>query len=853
MRSIINPWTVISLLLFAALAVEIAHEKEGTAFGTFLSGIMSSELALAQNGDECSEYIGDATINEVHKGQGNYYFVEMKIPVGDAEIEEEIWEDWEIEICSQHDGTDSQSISLDSEDDIDATNAPWIVLTDGSLNKHQKVNLEGMEVVLRDENQDVIDYLLVGDGSTCEYDIDCDFSYDTYMQATDSRSTIARVPDGTGEWTELEEPTRGEPNIPVGEVEEGDFNAVEEGGDAIDGPLYTKIAGKDITLDIISLHPGEGQDTKEFEGEVEIELVDAASGSDCESLDDIAHLGIETFDDEERITAEGLTFANAISAARIKVTESNGGGNPDQGCSQDTFTIRPHHLTLEATDENWETPGTNRTLNSTLDGNCTEANGSDTCHKAGRPFYLQGQARNADNQTVEEYNDVNATFNWQTIYPSDGVNGTLKVLDNELDNDTVEFQDSEFGPTNATYNEVGIINATLNDGGRFADTSGDTYEDNDDSPDCVPGSSSNDQDDDPENKGRYGCQTATDGPETVGRFVPDRFEASYNAPFFDNACEEGGFTYLNQPFYYFEAPEVTLTALNANNEPTRNYAGDFFRFDKEQEDLLENRNYTDQSNAFAYLNATKKDNATVSETEKPDGNFTFEMDAGEEGDEFRFHRNGTEQPFQAYADLVLDEEDLKDQDGICYEVNGNCSNYTIENITGTELRFGRLNLQSAYGSGLLDLELPIRAQYYAGDGFVTNTEDQCTRLTVGNYTEPVQMQLKNEEVDWRYADQETDLAGRDPQGATYGREIKSTDSGTNATLDQGRASLILAAPEEEDSAGYVHVRANLKNHPWLQHDWSGDGNYTDNPNATATFGIFRGNEHIIHQQESTWK
>jgi len=46
----------------------------------------------------------------------------------------------------------------------------------------------------------------------------------------------------------------------------------------------------------------------------------------------------------------------------------------------------------------------------------------------------------------------------------------------------------------------------------------------------------------------------------------------------------------------------------------------------------------------------------------------------------------------------------------------------------TTLRFGRLWLQNAYGSGTTVLPVPIQAQYWNGSAFAANTLDSCTTL-----------------------------------------------------------------------------------------------------------------------------
>ena len=49
-------------------------------------------------------------------------------------------------------------------------------------------------------------------------------------------------------------------------------------------------------------------------------------------------------------------------------------------------------------------------------------------------------------------------------------------------------------------------------------------------------------------------------------------------------------------------------------------------------------------------------------------------------------------------------------------------------LASTDIRFGRMRLQNALGSALLDLPISLTTQYYNGSGFVTNSADSCTTL-----------------------------------------------------------------------------------------------------------------------------
>ena len=74
-------------------------------------------------------------------------------------------------------------------------------------------------------------------------------------------------------------------------------------------------------------------------------------------------------------------------------------------------------------------------------------------------------------------------------------------------------------------------------------------------------------------------------------------------------------------------------------------------------------------------------------------------------------------------------------------------------------------------------------------------------------------------------------------------EIECSDIGfspsSSTKVDNGTGTFQISAPGE-DNTGTLNCTLTLD--PWLGND-----------TAPATFGIYKGNEHIIYQQETTWK
>jgi len=140
----------------------------------------------------------------------------------------------------------------------------------------------------------------------------------------------------------------------------------------------------------------------------------------------------------------------------------------------------------------------------------------------------------------------------------------------------------------------------------------------------------------------------------------------------------------------------------------------------------------------------------------------------------------------------------------------------------TDIRYGRLNISSVHGSELVDLTMPLSIEYFNGSDWIINTSDSCTSLTTDSHL-------------------------------TFTAHIAPEPShGPNMlTMSSGTSSLIFTAPGEANQ-GYIDVTGSLSSAPtftWLTYDWNGDGVYSDNPTARATFGIYKSNDKIIFRRE----
>ena len=190
------------------------------------------------------------------------------------------------------------------------------------------------------------------------------------------------------------------------------------------------------------------------------------------------------------------------------------------------------------------------------------------------------------------------------------------------------------------------------------------------------------------------------------------------------------------------------------------------------------------------------------------------------GPRLRFVRGIPEQPFNAEIELSVN---VLDSDLVAAtnpkKFGGTTAAAGIAFDSGKTMRFGRLAMKNAHGSELVELQVPLRTDYYTGAGWTANTSDTCTTLAASDLS----------------------LTPR-VAGLT-----------TTPTLTNNPIALSLS-PTGADNTGSFDLLFDLSpttgaNRPWLLFDWDGDSAYDDSPSARATFGIFKGSDMLIYSRE----
>lgn len=318
----------------------------------------------------------------------------------------------------------------------------------------------------------------------------------------------------------------------------------------------------------------------------------------------------------------------------------------------------------------------------------------------------------------------------------------------------------------------------------------------------------------------------------VGRFYPDHFITATTPGSFANTCATGtAFTYVGESFGYLGSPTTTVTAQSAVNTTTTNYTGVWAKLAVGGVSLnypVADNTQLDENGVVA-IGVTSSAGA-LSRVDNADGSLTFTL-GGASVDSFAYVRDaGQVSPFT--SDLTISLTAVNDGEASASDLG------TPKAISpaGNQQRFGRGYAQDVYGTMSQvgnSLVMPIRSWFFnALGGWSLNTDDSCSKYT--------------------YVVTDTSVT------------TSATPVGTVA-LANGVGDLTLTLTGAGNPGGNSKVDTvwinPISGAPigWLKYDYDGvdqptplgDGNlYDDNASATATFGIFRGDDRYLYWREA---
>ncbi len=461
-------------------------------------------------------------------------------------------------------------------------------------------------------------------------------------------------------------------------------------------------------------------------------------------------------------------------------------GDPHQAMFSDSnlFVVKPEKLFVYASDNSGAADAS---------ANCAGTSCS-KFKRAEEGFYQTVRAACADNSITPNFNYAgNINLSSTMVMPALG-SGNIS---------NTSFSDINAGQEtiSQSFNDAGIIKTTASLSGNYL---GENVN--------ISGSSGN-----------------------TGRFYPAYLGVTANMPVVQDACVGGtSFTYMGQAFGFSVMPQLTITAKSMNDNTVLNYSnrgGD--NFWKLGTPSASGRSYSDSSGNAGLNNS----NALSGDELSPIGLASFlepisSVDTRENafdgnavltitGDYLKYDRLLTA-PFNSQFDLTLSQASLTDSDNVCYQLNaaGSCLNYSFTINSLAEQRMGRLGIKNAFGSELVALPVPLFSEYYTGTGFVVNSADSCSSLTIVN------LSLSDTTINGSYS---------------------TIPTLVNNPLVSGMAGLSFSAPGENNT-GYTDIQLiNIDN--WLLYDWDNGGSYDDAPSGRASFGQYNRSNRLIFTRE----
>jgi len=611
------------------------------------------------------------------------------------------------------------------------------------------------------------------------------------------------------------------------------FNCVESGENELTGHLFTKVVGQSFKLDLYALENNDADPepdaietnfAKDADRTVKVQLVDV-SGTTCEASTTILHSQDVVFTAAEaghKVAVDlpsDLIISNAYRAVQCRVIDETDAPTIVSGCSSDQFAVRPDAfaLNIPVMAFSSETTGPKLKTGASFDLEVTSIAGYD-----GTPLIVIPAPQAT---AIDPHSGAVAT----------GIlSGSFGVADKATGTATGSF----------TYSEVGNF--------RFwAEAIRDeSFTSIDQGADCLDNSIATT----PDASGKVGCDIAnTSVTNRVGRFTPDHFDVVVSGQGeLMNSCGTA-FSYSGQDVGFSDDPEIQIIARNhlADNPLTptfdeslaRNYSGNYAHIITGGAiSITSPASYPvsilDNSTAGASSgNVSLSWDGTASSFSTPNGSVgVFDVELSGLVLNYDKASNNIVAPFT--PDATLNMSILAD-DGDDVTGTGAVSFTPADNpVNPVLVRYGRLNVENAFGSELQTLPMSMQVQYFngTGTGFVANLDDTCTAINNVVITDPVVDSLSvGETCIW-------DSAGN--SGSFNCASPGSLADQYSPTPIAADFNLNLMGPGAGNT-GVLNVTADAP--AYLEFDWTGTG--LNDPTASASFGIQNVDNQMIFIRE----
>ncbi len=329
--------------------------------------------------------------------------------------------------------------------------------------------------------------------------------------------------------------------------------------------------------------------------------------------------------------------------------------------------------------------------------------------------------------------------------------------------------------------------------------------------------------------------TITTSP-TIGRFYPDRFRLV--TPILNNSC--GSFTYMGQPMNL----GYTLQAESALGTVVSNYGG----------------NYSTTLPAYVAENAddgsalSSRFSAPVTPTPPAWTSGKYVVSTAN-----AVFSRGTpllapDGPFGSVKIGVkmvdnFDSRNVQSLDMNAATANACGAGCDAKQIGSTlDMRYGRLRLDDAFGPETVALPVNFYTEFWTGNHFTLNVNDFCTLVPRAAVSYKWGVNYASGGPLTNATNMTVPLSTGSTQGI-YSNIDPSTTGDIH--FSTGNAGQQFARPSSAGTGEFI-VAIDLTNLSWLQFDWDQGktvGPDAKLPNATFTFGSYRGNDRVIYWRE----
>lgn len=350
---------------------------------------------------------------------------------------------------------------------------------------------------------------------------------------------------------------------------------------------------------------------------------------------------------------------------------------------------------------------------------------------------------------------------------------------------------------------------------------------------------------------QYLNMTIDTGTRPVGRFYPHHYTLlEEDDTLWDYASGLDDFAYMGQPIkhQFTVQAESSRSDSDGNALITTNYG----RFSSGYISVISykataNITQSDGSDNWQNIESSRLLPSNLEWSSSDWGTNTGQMVI--ELDSFTLVKNGAvlDGPFSssnAHFGLVSSRVDNVDFESLDFDAYLTGANSGKQFSTQPDFRYGRMVLTDVGGNQGQYISIPLKVEYWNGTGFTTNNDDSGSQLNASEYCRlPIWSELG--------VSSNVKLTGTSGDASVNSGKYSGLEAyQTTAAREQFKIWLRQGATEPSGSS--IDCESGYVDQPWLKYYWNGATEDEEDPSATVTFGIYRGNDRVIYRGESNF-